>query len=228
MTTKAKKVTGAVVGVSFLVLFGIMAVYLNKEQPRNKDGYLYRDYLQWAAVVDSTGSLVFTETEPETLSMYMEGTTLVVETPDSTLHFPNTVPPPIKLPFEYVVKLAVGRVLLFGLKPDHYYSVYKFPADSTGMRVWEVWEGTEPGKTGAAPADSIDFEKIRPKELLYGWTEQLYPDTVAVVDSTGELLEYEVDTYEPVSAAIFDTEDNVFVVEDSIPETVKSATLINQ
>lgn len=227
MTTKAK-VTGVVAGVSFLVIFSILAIYLKKEEPRNKDGYLYRDYLQWAAVVDSSGSLVFTDTRPDTFTIYMSGDTLIVETPDSLIIIPGSLPPPIPLPFDYVVKVAVGEVLLFGLTPDHFYSVYKFPPDSTGKHVWEIWEGTEPGKTGTAAVDSVYFEIVRPRELLYGWTELLPPDTVVVVDSTGELIEYEVYTFEPVSAAIFDTEDNVFVVEDSIPETIRSALRINQ
>lgn len=210
------------------MFLSLLAIWLGKEEPRNKDGYLYRDYIQWAALVDSSGSIVFTDTKPDTFTIYMSGDTLIVETPDSTIVLPGTLPPPIPLPFDYVVKIAVGRVLLFGLKEDHFYSVYKFPPDSTGKHVWEVWEGTEPGKASTAPVDTLDLEYIGTQALLYGWTELLPPDTIAVIDSTGELIEYEVDTFEPVTTAIYDTEDNLFVVEDSIPKTVRSARVISQ
>ena len=148
MTTKAK-VTGAVAGVSFLVLFSLLAIYLNKEEPRNKDGYLYRDYLQQAAVVGSSGSMVFADTRTDTFAIYMRGDTLIVETPDTIIVLPGTLPPPIPLPFKYVVKTTVGRVFVFDLREDRFYSVYKFPPDSTGTHIWEIWEGPKPGNINA-------------------------------------------------------------------------------
>jgi hypothetical protein len=218
-----KKAGVAVVVTSFLAGLALLTMWLYQEEPRNKDGYLYRDYLQHAALSDSIGSIVFNETRKDTFSIYMSGDTLVVEAPDSTIYLPDTSPPPIPLPFKYTVAIVTARVLLFGLQPDRFHSVYRFPPDSTGQNVWEIWEGTEPGKQGEEP-DSTEVTLVHKQELLYGWVEE-EPDTHNVYDdSTLTTYPVEFTTFKPIEAAIYDTEESYFILTDSIPYAVVDTT----
>lgn len=225
MTTRTKTAATVTVG-SVIIGLALLAIWFNQREPRNRDGYLYKDYLHYAGMSSEYGSLIFKDTEVDSFAIFMTGDTLVVEAPDTTYYFPGASPPAIPLPFYYTRKRTVGTVFMFGVLPEAFHSVYKFPADSTGKHLMEVWKGTEPGNTGELNLDSLDVSTVLPKDLIFGWTEKLPKDTVATYDSTGARVEYELSTFEPVEVTIYDTEENYFVTSDSLPPVLRTGKLL--
>lgn len=129
------KKAAVIIGGSFLVLLSALAVWHQSgdegAEPVNANGYVYKHYFVHAAMSSPNGTLSFNAVRQDSIRIFMDRDTLVIDYPDRPdVRYPGVI---IPISVTIPVKVNTGTVALFNLQPNKFYSVYGFP-DST----WEA------------------------------------------------------------------------------------------
>lgn len=143
--TKTGKIITAI-GISFLVALSLLAYNL-KQSGRDLGIFMYGNK------ASETGIFIFDIAATDSVRIYQDGDSIVIEKPEGT----SRKPFPADIPFDrqaFAVKVTLSRAFVFDLIPGEWYSV--FEQDSLWQAqhgepggVWrlEIYEGLDPGSS---------------------------------------------------------------------------------